>query len=173
MNIVSATAGFWSERSARERLALLAAVAFVFAAALYAFLWEPGLAARKALAVTLPQLRAQVQDMRWQREEIARLRKQLGSATRSGDAASLLRASVARTSFSAAAPRIESLPNSQVRLRAESVQFDAWVSWLGELQRELGLRLESCRVVALDQPGMVQVEATFALQGATSAGTSR
>ena len=44
--MAASAAGFWNDRSARERSFLLAAGALLLAAALYALVWEPGLAAR-------------------------------------------------------------------------------------------------------------------------------
>lgn len=170
MSMGAALAAFWEHRSGRERAVLLAAACLVLAAALYALLWEPGLAARKSLAATLPRLRAELEDMRVQREEISALRKELDAGSRRGDLQNLLRASAARTRFSKAVERIDALANGSVLLLAAPVSFDAWLDWLENLQRELGVRLETCRVSALEQPGLVRVEARFAPRGAASAG---
>jgi len=166
--MATAIAGFWAERSGRERSVLLVAVTVVLAAALYAFLWEPGLAARKSLSETLPRLRAQLEDMRLQREEIMALRKTLDAGPRRGDLGNLLRASAAQSPIAKSVERIDPLPNGSVMLRAAPVSFDAWLGWLENLQRELGVRLEACRVSALEQPGLVQVEARFAPRAANA-----
>ncbi|MDH3318528.1 MAG: type II secretion system protein M [Betaproteobacteria bacterium] len=168
----TAIAGFWAERSSRERLVLLVAVTVALAAALYAFVWEPGLAARKSLSETLPRLRAQLEDMRLQRVEIVALRKELEAGSRRGDLGNLLRAAAARTLFAKSVERIDPLPNGGVLVRAAPVSFDAWLDWLEDLQRELGVRLEACRVSALEQPGLVRVEARFAPRSAAAAGSA-
>lgn len=162
MKLLDTAAALWRERSARERIVLLAAAAVVVAAALYAFLWEPGLAARKSLAAALPQLRAQLDDMRRQRAEIAALRKSLAAAPRQGDLATLLRASVAQAQFAGSLERIDALPDGKVRMQAASVPFGAWLTWVENLQRELGIRVIACRISAMDQPGLVRLDATFA-----------
>jgi len=155
-------AGFWKDRSARERGFLLAAGALLLAAALVALVWEPGLAARKSLSATLPRLRAQVDDMRRQQKEVLALRKKVAAEPRRGDLKVLLQASAARTAFAQAVERSDSLASGLVQLRAGPVNFDAWLQWVESLQRDLGIRLDSCRISALEQPGMVRVEASFA-----------
>jgi general secretion pathway protein M len=158
--------GFWAERSGRERGVLIGGFALVVLLALYFFLWEPGLAARKSLAEALPRMRAQLADMRWQREEIAALRRKLGAVPQSGELAALLRASAARTSFSSSALRVDALPNGAAQIQGEDVIFDAWLAWLANLQRELGVRLDACTISATHQPGRVRVQARIAAAGA-------
>lgn len=171
MRIGAPIVAFWRERSGRERAVLLVAAAFTLVAALYALLWEPGLAARRSLSATLPRLRAQLEDMRWQRQEIATLRKQASAATPRGDPASVLRASAAQTPFAAAVERIDALPGGRVRMQAGPVPFDAWLAWIEALQRQLGIRVETCRISALERPGMVRLEASFSLVGAPAGST--
>jgi type II secretory pathway component PulM len=159
-------AAYWAGRTDRERVLLLAAAGLVLAAALFALLWLPGLAARSSLANTLPRLRAELADMRIQREEILALRKEIGAGTRRGDLSALLRASAARTRFATAVERVEALANGGVAVQAAPVSFDAWLDWVESLQRELGVRLEAVRIIALGQPGLVRVEARFAPRAA-------
>jgi general secretion pathway protein M len=162
MSIAAIAAGFWKDRSSRERRVLLAAGALILVAAVYSLLWEPGLAARKSLSATLPRLRAQVDDMRRQQRDVLALRKQVGAVPQRGDLKSLLQASAVRTAFAQAVERAESLSSGMVLVRAGPVSFDAWLQWVESLQRDLGVRVDSCRISALEQPGMVRVEASFA-----------
>jgi type II secretory pathway component PulM len=161
MNFRNTIVEFWTACTARQRTAIAAATVVAAGAALYLFLWEPGLAARQSLSATLPRLRAQLEDMRWQRDEVVALRKKLGSSTPPSDVAVVLRASVAQAPFAPAVERIESLPGGKARMQAGRLPFDAWLTWIGTLQRELGIRIEACRINALDQPGMVRLEASF------------
>lgn len=160
----------WRDASARERTAVLVAGGLALAAALYAFLWEPGMAARKSLGASLPQLRAQLDDMRRQRTDIAVLRKELAAAPRPADLATLLRASAAQTPFGSTVERIDALPDGRVRVQAASVPFGAWLAWIESLQRQHGVRVAAARMNALEQPGLVRVDASFA--GATAAAGS-
>jgi type II secretory pathway component PulM len=107
--------------------------------------------------------------MRRQRTEIASVRKELAAAPRQGDLATLLRASAAQAPFAAAVERIESLPDGKVRMQAAAVPFSAWLAWIETLQRQLGIRVASSRISALEQPGLVRLDASFAGGGAPGA----
>jgi type II secretory pathway component PulM len=165
MKLGATIAGFWTACTARQRAAVTAGIAVTAATALHLLLWEPGLAARQSLSATLPRLRAQLEDMRWQRQEVMVLRKQLGASAQRGDLAALLRASAAQAPFAPAIERIENLSGSKVRMQAGPLPFDAWFAWIGNVQRELGIRVDACRISSLDQPGMVRLEAIFAAGG--------
>ena len=165
MNVRATIAGFWGACSARERAALVIGAVLVLGTALYLLLWEPGMAARRSLSVALPRLRAQVEDMRWQRDEVLALRKKLGGSSSRGDLAATLRASAAQAPFAPAVDRIEALPGGKARMQAGPVPFTAWLAWVENLHRELGVRLDACRISALDQPGMVRLEASFSSGG--------
>jgi type II secretory pathway component PulM len=165
MKLVATVAGFWTACTARQRAAIAAGIAALAGAVLYLLLWQPGLAAQQSLSATLPRLRAQLEDMRWQRQEVMALRKQLGASAPSGDLAALLRASAAQAPFAPAVERIENLSGSKVRMQAGPLPFDAWLAWIGNVQRELGIRVDATRISALDQPGMVRLEAIFAAGG--------
>jgi len=77
----------------------------------------------------------------------------------------LLRASVQQQPFAGSVERTEALPGGGALVRVAVVGFDAWLDWLERMQREFGVRLETCRITALEGPGMVQVEARFAARG--------
>ncbi len=162
MGIGETLRAFWAERTRRERGVLLAGGALLLAAALYAALWEPGLEARKRLSAALPRLRAQVEDMRLQKREVEVLRKTVGASSQASDLRALLRASVERSALKSSVERIEWRSSDRVLVAASSVDFDQWLDWVRGLQRELGVRLEACEISALEQPGLVRIEAVFA-----------
>ncbi len=149
------------ERSDRERWVLGGASLFVLLAALYGFLWEPGLAARQRLSAALPALRAQVEDMRAQQREIAALRKKIGAAPRLSDPLPAIKASAAATQLGGSLARVEPLPGGKVLVVSPALDFDLWLAWIAALQRDFGVHLETCSLVALPQPGQVRVDATF------------
>jgi type II secretory pathway component PulM len=152
---------YWGSRTRRERAIATSAAALAALAALVFLLLVPGLAARRELAASLPRLRAQVEDMRAQADEIAALRKKLAAAPRSADLAALVRSSASRTSFAAALERVEGVAGGKVLLLAKQADFDEWLAWTETLQREFGIRLETCRIAALEQSGFVRVEAVL------------
>lgn len=165
MKLFDSAKEYWSTRSPRERTALWLAAAAVIAAAAYLLLLGPGLESRAKLSAALPKLRAQLEDMRQQEKEIALLRKKIGAKAQRADLKLLLQSAVARTSFVNSVVRIDSLPGDRAILVAAPVVFDDWIGWVENLQREFGIRLEDCRIAALDQPGLIRIEATFVPAG--------
>ena len=104
--------------------------------------------------------------MRLQGQEIEQLRRTLGPVPQNADLRATLRASVERSPLQRAVERIEWRSGERVLVAAAAVDFDQWVDWLRGLQRDLGVRIDSCEVVALPEPGKVRVEAVFtAAQG--------
>ena len=152
---------YWNARSRKERFLLWVAGAALLAALLYLVLLEPGLAARKQLAAALPRMRAQAEDMQQQQKEIVLLRKKLGAVSQRADLKALLQSSVALTSFVNALERLDAVSGDKALMLAAPVVFDDWLAWTENLQREFGIRLDTCRISALDQAGMVRIEATF------------
>jgi len=47
--------------------------------------------------------------------------------------------------------------NGKLNVTLAAVPFDGWVKWLATLQVQQAIRLDTCRVEALPQPGMVKV----------------
>lgn len=152
---------YWNARSRKERLRLCAAGAVLLAVLLYLVLLEPALTARKQLATALPRLRAQLEDMQQQQKELSVLRKKLSTVSQRADLKALLQSSVARTSFANALERLDTVSANKAVMLAAPVAFDDWLAWAENLQREFGIRLDTCRISALDQPGMVRIDATF------------
>jgi len=156
---------FWRARSPREQAILAIGAAAVVLAALYAFLWEPGLAARRKLSASLPVLRAQLEDMRRAQREIAALRKKLGTGPAQPDLRKLLEASLARSTLAGAIDRLEALSAQRVRVQAASIEFDAWLDWIESLQRGFGVRIETCKITALDARGRVRIDSQLVSGG--------
>jgi type II secretory pathway component PulM len=77
------------------------------------------------------------------------------------DLRALLRASLARSALAKSVHRIEWHSTDRVLFAAPVLEFDAWLQWIGSVQRELGIRLETCNITALEEPGMVRIEASF------------
>ena len=153
----------WSERPERERVLIACGAVAVLFVALYLFLWQPGLDASRRLSATLPKLRSQVEIMRKQQAEIAVLRKNAGTTAQSGgDLKMLLQSSVARAPFQKSVQRIDASSAERATLTVTAADFDEWMRWTLEAQRETGARLERARITALPDPGMVRAEATFA-----------
>jgi general secretion pathway protein M len=151
----------WAERPARERALLAGGASAVVIVALYLFLWQPGLAASRRLSAALPKLHAQVELMRAQQAEIVVLRKSAAEGLKGGDLKAALEASVARTPFAKSVQRMDANAAGRTTVAVAAASFDDWLRWVAAVQRESGARLERCNIVALPEPGMVRVDATF------------
>jgi len=154
---------YWTARAPREKALVACAAISILAAIAYLVLLGPGRAARERLAARLPVMRAQIDDMRQQQKEIVILRKKLGAASQRTDLRTLLESSAARTPFASAMERLVAGSGEKVTMRASPVAFDDWLAWVEGLQRDFGVRLDACQISALGQPGLVRIEAVFAV----------
>ncbi|MBC7803864.1 MAG: type II secretion system protein M [Candidatus Parcubacteria bacterium] len=152
---------FWRSRSPRERFTLGSAASVVAVALLYLLIWEPGMVAREKLSATLPRMRAQLDDISLQQKEVLALRKQIESAPQRAELKVLLQDSAARAPFSQAVERVDAVAADRVFFAAGPVDFDAWLDWAAGIQRDIGARVDSTKIVATKQAGLVRVEATF------------
>ena len=168
MSLRESMAAAWRSRSTRERVFLGSAASILVAALLYGFVWEPGIAARRKLSVTLPAMRAQLEDMRLQQKEVMALRKQIESAPQRADLKILLQDS-ARSFFGQSVERVETIAADRVFIAAGPVDFDAWLDWAANMQRDFGARVDAVKIVPTKQAGMVRVEATIVARNASAA----
>jgi type II secretory pathway component PulM len=162
-------AAYWRSRSARERVILGSAACIAVLALLYGLVWEPGMAAREKLSASLPRMRAQLEDMRLQQKDVLALRKQLESAPPRAELKGLLQDSAKRAPFGPSVERVDAVAADRVFFAAGPVDFDAWLDWAAGLQRDFGARIDTGKIVATEQPGMVRVEATFVARNASAA----
>jgi len=153
---------FWRSRAPRERLVLAGGSALLVLALLYAYVWLPMQRDVAQLRLALPPLREQARQLQQDAAEVGRL-KALPAVSR--EAGSLARAVEQRAIASGLRERMESITPQgvgQVRVVLPQVGFDAWIALLGELQSGEGVRVESARIEAADEAGMVSVDAVLA-----------
>jgi general secretion pathway protein M len=153
---------FWRSRAPRERLILGGGSALLVLALGYAYAWLPMQREAAQLRQALPQLRAQAQQLQQDAQEVARLKAQPAVTQAVG---SLVQTIEQGALASGLRERIESITPQDaghVRVVLPQVAFDAWVGWLGELQTSHGVRVESARIEAADEAGMVSVDAVLA-----------
>ncbi len=152
---------FWRSRAPRERFVLAAGSALLLLALGIAYGWLPMQREVAQLQQVLPQLRVQARQLQQDAQEVARLKAQ-PAVTR--EAGSLVLAVEQRALATGLRERIESITPqdaSHVRVVLPQVAFDAWISWLGELQTSHGVRVESAHIGATDDSGMVSVDAVL------------
>lgn len=152
---------FWRTRVPRERFVLAGGSALLVLALGFAYAWLPMQRDVVQLRQALPQLRVQARQLQQDAQEVARLKAQ-PAVTR--EAGSLALAVEQRALATGLRERIESITPQDaghVRVLLPQVAFDAWIAWLGELQTSHGVRVDSARIDATDDSGMVSVDAVL------------
>ncbi|MDD5176441.1 MAG: type II secretion system protein GspM [Sterolibacterium sp.] len=158
---------WWVARAPRERRFLTVLAAFLGCALLAQGLWSAH-TARARLHRQMPQLKQQAEVLQRQAGEVRQLLAQpVGPAAQEGPALLAAATLVARNTGLALAPAQLQLEGArQIHVRA-NLPFDRWLEWVAQLQRDARLRLVSCRIDGVegtgDLPGMVRVDASFAL----------
>jgi type II secretory pathway component PulM len=71
------------------------------------------------------------------------------------------RQAAARFGLALAPAALTAQSGDRLLVSLDSVAFDAWVRWLGELGAQ-GVSLAACKVEALPEPGQVRIKATLA-----------
>jgi general secretion pathway protein M len=127
----------------------------------FAYGWLPMQRDAAQLKKALPQLRAQAQQLQQDAAEATRLRAR-PAIEQGGSLAALIEQRAAAGELRERIEAITPQDAGRVRVVLPEVAFDAWIGWLGELQASHGVRVESTRIDAADEPGMVRVEAVLA-----------
>lgn len=152
---------FWRSRAPRERFTLAAGSVLLVLALGFAYGWLPMQREVAQLKQALPQLRVQAQQLQQDAQEVARLKTQPAVVREAG---SLVLTVEQRAQAMGLRERIESITPQdagRVRVVLPQVAFDAWISWLGDLQASHGVRVDSARIDATGDPGMVSIDAVL------------
>ncbi|WP_296748986.1 type II secretion system protein GspM [Thiobacillus sp.] len=152
---------FWRSRVPRERLVLAGAALLVLALG-FAYGWLPLQREAAQLRQTLPQLRAQAQQLQQEAQEAARLRARPAANPGTGSPASAVEQRALAMGLRGQIESIVPQDAGRVRVVLPQVAFDAWIGWLGELQARDGVRVESAQIEAAGVAGMVRVDAVLA-----------
>jgi len=142
----------WRSRSARERRLLAWGGALAAALLFIALAWIPLARTHARLEREMPAVRASLDALQHQADEVRRLRAVPAVAT--------------TPAGPGATPR---LPGAQVttpapgrlRIVASDVAFGALLDWLTAVEAAQGLRVESARIEALPAAGRVRAELTL------------
>lgn len=152
----------WRARAPRERAVLAGGALFLALALCYAYAWLPMQRERMHLLETLPQLRAQAEQLQRDAEEVARLRARPVPTARGGDIVALVEQRAVASGLHERIATLVALDTGRVRVVLPHVGFDAWLAWIGELQAAHGVRIESARIEASAEAGTVRVEVVLA-----------
>jgi general secretion pathway protein M len=138
----------------RERLLVLSAMGVLAIALLYLALFGP-------LAKELNKREARVttkqQDLVWMRSVANNVR--MATASRGGSSGESLVVLINRTAQQAGitSSLVNQAPQGDngIRLRIEGVSFDAMVTWLGQLDQQFGVQVDTASVDRSDKIGIV------------------
>ena len=151
---------FWDGLAARERGLIVFGLAVLLPIGLYLYIWQPVTEERARLTTRVQQLRVELTQLRADAEEIKRLQSQI--PVRGGNSLEVVaRQSAALFGLPDMERSLSARGNDRLEVNLESVAFDAWLRWLGELGLQ-GVSLATCKVEALPEPGMVRIKATLA-----------
>jgi general secretion pathway protein M len=149
----------WELRSPRDRV-IIAALAAVLGAVLYAGLVQTAGRARLQLGTSVTTLRTQAARLDQQAVELERLRATPAISASHTDLRTLVQAQAGEAGLASALVRIEALDADQVVVVFGAVAFADWIAWITALNSQ-HVRLDTCKVEALSTPGLVSVTATL------------
>lgn len=156
----------WRALQPRERLlvSVAAVVAGVFL--FYLLLWVPMNAELARLRASVPKDQERLARMRAQAMEVNQLRAS-GAAMQTGaNILSVIEQTATSRGFKQNITRMEPDGSHGANLTLDGVDFNTLVTWLAELQRQNGVRVESLTLEALAGPGLVK--GRVALRGPTA-----
>jgi len=145
---------WWRNRPSHERRVLAVAAGLVAALLFVGLVWLPVARTHARLEQELPALRASLETLSQQAQEVQRLRA-VPAAQASGGAATGSLPTLAGAQVSIPAP-------GRVRLAASDVAFSALLDWLAAAEAAQGLHVERAHIEALPTAGRVRAELTLA-----------
>ncbi|GAO34651.1 general secretion pathway protein M [Sulfuricella sp. T08] len=154
---------FWMQASPMERWLIGGGFGLLLVVVLVFYVWQPLVHDRQKLRANLPQLRVSAEQMRLNAAEVVRLKTLPSSASMAnGGIRGAVENSAAAFKLRDSLSQVSVEGDGRISITMATVPFDNWVRWLGHLQEQYRIRLESCRVEALPQPGMVRIKAVLA-----------
>ena len=139
---------FWQSRNPRERMILTYGGVFLILTLLYGLAWLPISEGRKKLSATLPQLRADVAKMHTHAQEITGLQASTGVA--SGEPRQAAESGLQSANLRDKVSAIDRVDAQRVRITLNGMPFDALLMFLGDMQSQQRLRVETLQIQATD-----------------------
>jgi general secretion pathway protein M len=133
-------------------------------AILYVFLLVSANRSRPQLRASVLSLRTDASRLEQQAAEIERLRAVRPPIASQTDLRTLIQAQAGSAGLASALVRIDAPEANRVEVVFGAVAFPDWLNWVVTLNTQ-GIRLETCRIEALSQPGLVSVTAAFVRAG--------
>jgi len=149
----------WESRTPRERGAMTA-LAIVLSVTMYSSLITSAEQARTRLRSSIPILRDQANEFQRQASEYERLKATLSVSSEPGDLRALVQSEADSAGLSHVLSSIDAVDTDRTKVVLNAVPFADWISWVAAMEMH-GIRINSSRIEALPQPGIVDVTATF------------
>ena len=149
-------ATFWEARSERERRVIVQCGVLLAILLVFALVWLPLERTRTRLEITLPQLRASIEQLKRDADEVKRLKSIAPTVT--GKPAPLVSLATQNTLTGA---QVSVPDDKHVHVVANDVGFTRLLDWLVSVQSTHALRVESARIEALATTGRVRADLTL------------
>ncbi|TCV83416.1 type II secretion system protein GspM [Sulfurirhabdus autotrophica] len=151
---------YWKSLPLRERWLLGVGFFALFTVILVFYIWQPMNQARYKLRANLPQLKANAQQMQLNALEVARIKSlPVVAPLPIGNVKEVLEHSAEKFNLMNERTFINVDSAGRISIEMENVSFDGWIKWLGNLQEQNRILVESCLIEGVAQPGLVKVKA--------------
>lgn len=148
----------------RERIIISSGAGLLLLATIYIALLSP---LYKAVHDRAAHVVQKQQDLAWMKSLVPQLRA-MGNAhplnNRNESLVVIIASTAGRANIASSLAGQTPNGNNSVRVRLEGVQFDALVNWLGILQSEFGIAIETADINHGSQPGVVNAGLTLTRQ---------
>ncbi|HZZ10944.1 MAG TPA: type II secretion system protein M [Paraburkholderia sp.] len=162
--LVQTWAGFWDQRTEREKMLLTwggGALAIVIA---WSLLWAPAQEGRARLRESLPASQRQLATMTAEANEARQLSAAAQGVAPTG--AALKDALTASLGDHGLAATQVQLVGNAVQVQMKNASFPAWTSWVDDVRKQFKVQVAEAHVTALKDDG--QVDLTASLQPSTA-----
>ncbi|KAA1012535.1 type II secretion system protein M [Paraburkholderia panacisoli] len=156
-------AGFWDQRTEREKNLLTWGGGVLAVVVAWSVLWAPAQEGRAHLRESLPSLQRQLAQMTAQANEARSLSAAAqGVAPTGGALKDALTASL--NDHGLAATQVQVIGNA-VQIQMKNASFPAWTAWVDDARKQFKVQIVEAHVTALKEDG--QVDLTASLQPST------
>jgi general secretion pathway protein M len=156
-------AGFWEQRTEREKMLLTWGSAALGVVIAWSVLWAPAQDGRAHLRESLPTLQRQLAQMTAQANEARQLSAAAQGVAPTG-AALKDALSASLSDHGLAATQVQVIGNA-VQIQMKNASFPAWTSWVDDVRKQFKVQVAEAHVTALKEDG--QVDLTASLQPST------
>lgn len=156
----------WRGLQPRERVIIAVGSITALILVCYTLVWTPVQRDLARLRVSVPKAQAQLDLMRAQAHQIARLRAGASPTGTTGDLLTKLERSALARGLRQHITSMEPDGDNAARLSLDAVNFNALLSWLADLQQQSGVRADTATITAQPDAGIVNVRLLLRRPGA-------